>query len=160
MELNKNILRESHPSKYPFDIISSIPLNTYKTVADAYQGYHQVLLDKESSMLTTFTNEDMGRLRFLHTPQGLSSAGDAYCSRYGEVLHSIPRKARVVDDTLLYDFDIKQSFYHTFDFLVICIENGVTLNPKKFKFACKEVVSGLQCRLGQICAFRCYPAVH
>ena len=118
MELNKNFLRESHPSKYPFDIISSIPLNTYKTVADAYQGYHQVHLDKESSMLTTFMNEDMGRLRFLRTPQGLSSADDACCSRYGEVLHSIPRKARVVDDTLLYDFDIKQSFYHTFDFLL------------------------------------------
>ena len=118
-QLNKNCQRETHPNAYPFNLVSSIPLHTYKTVADAYQGYHQVLLDEESSQLTVFR--------------------DAYTHQFEEILVDVPRKHRLVDDTLLHDFDIETAFYHTFDFLMTCAANGVTLTPRKFKFARKEI---------------------
>ena len=57
-ELNKNCLRESNPTLPPLNIVSNIPFKTYKTVADAYQGYHQVLLDDESSKLATIITEE------------------------------------------------------------------------------------------------------
>ena len=108
--LNKSCLRETHPSMYPLDIVSNIPLYTYKTVADAFHGYHQVILDQESSKLTAFITE-YGRYRYLHTPLGLCSSGDAHSRRFEEVLIDIPRKHRLMDDTLLHDFTIKDAFF-------------------------------------------------
>lgn len=136
-QLNKVCSRETHPTDYPLDLVSSIPVHSYKTIADAYQGYHQVILDKESRKLTTFITE-FGRYHCCRPPQGLNSSGDAYTSRYSEVLSDILRLHRIVDDTLLHDVSIKESFYHTLDFLNTCGSNGVTLNPKKFKFCRKK----------------------
>ena len=139
-KLNSCCQRESHPNPYPFHVVSSIPLYTYKTVADAYNGYHQIALDSESSKLTTFITE-FGRFRYLRTPQGLCSAGDAYNSRYDQVLSDIPRKHRIVHDTVLHDSNIEEAFFHMFDFLLTCALNRVTLTPTKFKFGRKEVDS-------------------
>ena len=111
-QLNKSCLRETHPNEYPLSIVSNIPIHAYKTVADAYQGYHQVELDEPSSNLTTFIIE-LGRYRYRRSPQGLCSSGDAYTSRFSEILLDIPRLHRVVDDTLLYDTTIEDSFIHT-----------------------------------------------
>ena len=63
-ELNKNVKRETHYTPYPFNTISTIPIHSYKTVLDAKDGYLQVELDKESSLLTTFICM-FGRYRFL-----------------------------------------------------------------------------------------------
>ena len=49
--------RETHHTPRPFDAVSNIPPKSYKTVLDAYNGYHQVPLDEESSKLTTFITE-------------------------------------------------------------------------------------------------------
>lgn len=137
-ELNKQCLRETHPNSYPFHLVSTVPLYSYKTVVDAYNGYHQVLLDENSSKLTTFISE-FGRFRYLRTPQGLCSAGDAYNRRVDEILIDVPRKCRLVDDTLLYDDNITEAFFHAFDLLCTCAMNGITLNPTKFKFGKKTV---------------------
>ena len=51
----------------------------------------------------------------------------------------MPRKGKIVDDTILYDPNIEEAFHHTFDYLRLCAENGVTLNPEKFRFSRKEV---------------------
>ena len=45
----------------------------------------------------------------------------------------------MVNDTLLYDTNIKEAFYHTFDFLTRCAQNGIVLNKDKFQF-CKDTV--------------------
>ena len=57
----------------------------------------------------------------------------------------IPRKIKVVDDTLLYDKTIKDAFYHTLDYLSLCEANGIVINKDKFQF-CQDVVQfgGLQ----------------
>ena len=135
-EQNKNCLRESNPTLPPLNVISNIPYKTYKTVADAYQGYHQVLLDDESSKLATIITEG-GQFCYKRSLQGLISSGD--CGRYGQILEEVPRKHRVVEDTLLHDFSIREAFFHVFNFLTTCLKNGVTLNPTKFKFARKEI---------------------
>ena len=92
-------------------------------MADAFNGYHQIALDSESSKLTTFITE-FGRFRYLRTPKGLCSAGDAYNSLYDKVLSGIPRKHRIVDDTVLHDSNIEEAFFHTFDFLLTCLMNN------------------------------------
>ena len=50
-----------------------------------------------------------------------------------------PRKAKCIDDTILWDNSIEQAFSHTVDYLNVCCSNGITFNPKKFHFACDEI---------------------
>ena len=135
---NKACLRETHHTPPPFDMVSSVPPSSYKTVLDAFNGYHQVMLDEESRKLTTFITE-YGRYQYLRTPQGHCSAGDAYTKRYDDIVAGVERQCKCIDDTLLYDADIAQAFFHTFDYLTLCGSNGVTLNPSKFKFCRREV---------------------
>ena len=111
---------------------------TYKTVLDAYNGYHQVPLDKESVKLTTFITE-FGRYQYLRVPQGHTSSGDAYTRQYDDIIADVPRKHKITDDVLLDDTGIEASFWHAFDFLVLCWKNGVTINPTKFLFARRDV---------------------
>ena len=75
----------------------------------------------------------------MRIPQGHMSSGDAYTRRYDDIIADVPRKHKIVDDVLLHDFSIKQAFHHTYDYLAICRERGITVNPDKFKFAKKEV---------------------
>ena len=136
--LNKFIKRETHLSPTPFEAVSSVPPHMYKTKTDAYNGYHQVPLDVESQKLTTFITEN-GRYQYLRAPQGLSLSGDAYVHRYDDIIRDVKRKVKIIDDSLLYDIGIKEAFFHTFDYLCLCAENGVTLNPKKFEFCRKDL---------------------
>ena len=82
---------------------------------------------------------------YLRMPQGYLASGDAYTYRYDEVIKDIARKIKLVDDNLLYNANIKEAFYHTFDFLMRCAQNGIVLSKDKFQF-CKDAVQfgGLQ----------------
>lgn len=55
------------------------------TVLDAKDGFHQVKLDKESSLLTTFWTP-FGRYQYLRMPQGISSAPEEYQHHQNEAL--------------------------------------------------------------------------
>ena len=83
-------------------------------------GYHSIPLDEESQPLTTFITE-WGCFMYLRMPQGYVALGDTYTRRYDEIIKDIPRKIKVVDDTLLYDKTIKDAFYHTLDYLSLLL---------------------------------------
>ena len=76
--LNHTSLRETHHTRPAFDLVSSVPKHAFKTVADAYSGYHQIPLDKESRKLTTFITP-WGCYLYCRTPHGpLRFAGRFY----------------------------------------------------------------------------------
>ena len=137
-KLNAGCLRETHHTQAPFDMVSGVPLHSFKTVADAYWGFHQVELDEESRRLTTFITP-WGRYQYRRTPMGHCSASDAYTRRFDDAIQDVPRKYKCVDDTLLYDSSIEEAFWHTYDFLVTCAKKGITLKPEKFQFCRREV---------------------
>ena len=47
-KLNACCKRETHHTFAPFDMVSSVPVHTFKTTVDAHWGFHQVMLDEES----------------------------------------------------------------------------------------------------------------
>ena len=114
---NSQCKRETHHTASPFQLAMRMSPNTKKTVLDAVDGYHSVILDEESQPLTTFITE-WGRFMYLRMPQDYLESGDAYTRRYDEVIKDITRKIKLVDDTILYDTNFKEAFYHTFDFLM------------------------------------------
>ena len=136
--LNDQCLRETHHQESPFHLAMQVPAGAYKTVLDAVDGYHSVLLDEESQPLTTFITE-WGRYMYTRMPQGFIAAGDAYTSRYDQIIAEVVRKVKIVDDVLLYDFDIEKAFFHVFDFLCLAHQNGVVLNIIKFQFCQMDV---------------------
>ena len=44
-----------------------------------------------------------------------------------------------IDDGLLYDDDVESAFWHVFDHLKLCADNGVVFNKEKFRFSREEV---------------------
>ena len=60
--LNKCCFRETHHVKPPFLQARSIPRNTWKSVTDAWNGYHSVPLREEDRYLITFITQ-WGRYR-------------------------------------------------------------------------------------------------
>ena len=131
--------RQTHHTHTPWHIVSTIPAGQRKSCFDAFHGYHSLkLASEEDKNVTTFITE-WGNFRYKTCPQGFLSAGDAYTNRMDRLLQDMERQRRCVDDTLLYDSTIEQAFYRAGKFLETCGDNGIILNPKKFKFAESEV---------------------
>ena len=137
-ELNKATLREVHHTPSPINLVASVPGETLKTVIDAWNGYHSLILDEDSRKLTTFITE-WGRYRYCRGPQGYHGTGDAYTRRFDDITSEEERYVRCTDDGLLYDSDIESAFWHTFDHIKHCADNGIVFNREKFKFA-EEIV--------------------
>ena len=52
--LNRHCLRETHHVKPPFQQAKAVPPDTYKSVTDAWNGYHSVPVHPDDRHLTTF----------------------------------------------------------------------------------------------------------
>ena len=137
--LNQYCLRETHHVKPPFQQAKAVPLNTWKSVTDAWNGYHSVPIHPNDRHLTTFITP-WGRFRYKVAPQGFLASGDRY-TRFDEVIADVPRKTKCVDDTLLWDTELETHWWRMIDFLETLGNNGVVLNSdeSKFQFAQKEV---------------------
>ena len=134
--LNKWVKRDAYATESPFHIARRIPGHSWKTVTDAWNGYHSVPLHPDSRHLTTFITME-GKFRYTRTPQGANFAGDAYNRRHAKITAEFQRKETIVDDTCHYD-DVDQLDLHwwrTIDYLILCAKNGIILNPEKFQFA-------------------------
>ena len=42
--LNKHSLRQTFPMQSPFQLASQVPANTKKSMVDAWNGYHQIII--------------------------------------------------------------------------------------------------------------------
>ena len=136
--LNKYCKRETFVTESPFHLARKVPGDTWKTVTDAWNGYHSVPLRESDRHLTTFITP-FGRYRYRRAPQGFVSSGDGYNRRFDAVLSEFIRKERCVDDTIHFDTDLEEHWWRTIDFLIKVGEAGIVLNPKKFQFCKKSV---------------------
>ena len=136
--LNKFCLRETFAMESPFHLARRVPKDTWKTVTDAWNGYHSVPLRESDRHLTSFITP-FGRWRYTRAPQGFLSSGDGYNRRFDAVLAEFERKERCVDDTIHYDSDLQEHWWRTIDFLTRVGQAGIVLNPDKFQFAEQNV---------------------
>ena len=136
--LNKAAKRQAHPTESPFHQAMSIPRRTYKTVTDAWNGYHSIPLEESDRHYTTFITK-WGRYRYKVAPQGFRASGDGYTARYDEVTKDVTNCKRCVDDTLLFENTIEENFFKTCEYIHLVGSNGIILNKEKFQFCQKEV---------------------
>ena len=136
--LNKHCIREVHTNRSPFELARGVPSNTWRSITDAWNGFHSVPLCSEDKHLTTFITP-LGRYRYKRAPQGFASSGDGYNRRFDEVISNFERHKRCVDDTLIYDSDLEHHWWRVIEFLELVGNAGIVLNPKKFQF-CQKCV--------------------
>jgi len=138
--LNKFCKRETHPSKSPFHLARSVPGSSYKTVFDAWNGFHSVPIREEDRHYTTFITQ-WGLFRYVRAPQGFLSSGDGYNRRLDDILAHFERLVRCVDDSLLHDDDdkLREHWWRVIEFLEVAGNAGVVLNSDKFQFAQETV---------------------
>ena len=136
--VNKHAPRQTHHTKSPWTIASSIPSNKVKTVIDNWHGYHSVPIHPPDRHLTTFITQ-FGRYRYRTLPQGFTSAGDGYTQRMDQITGDEEDSERCVDDTILWDNDIEAAFFRICSLLTKCSESGCIFSPNKFQFAEEEV---------------------
>ena len=139
--LSKHCVREVHGMKSPFEQAKGIPANTWRTVTDAWNGFHSVPLREEDRHLTTFLSPNGQRYRYMRAPQGYASSGDGYNRRFSDVLGGFERHKRCVDDTIHYDGidKMRRHWWRTIDLLTLLGRNGIILNPDKLQFCQREV---------------------
>ena len=133
------VLKRSHCPLPTFDDISS-RLHGAKvfSVLDAKTGFWHVLLDEESSFMTTF-NTPYGRYRWLRMPFGIASAPEEWQRRMHEIIEGLRGVEVIADDFLIIGFGetqqdaIKDHDANLTKFLQRAREKGLKLNPEKTK---------------------------
>ena len=138
--LNKYCYREPHHVQSPFQQAKSIPSETFKTVLDAWNGFHSVPIRESDRHLTTFITP-FGRFRYKVLPQGFKASGDGYTRRYDEIIAEVERKTKAVDDTALWDDtnDLKSHWWRVIDYIDLVGRHGIILNPEKMQFCQTEI---------------------
>ena len=136
--LNRHCLRETHHVKPPFEQARQIPADTWKSVTDAWNGYHSVPLRAEDRHLTTFITH-IGRFRYKVAPQGFLASGDGYSRRFDEIISDIKQKTKIVDDTALWDSNLETHWWRMIEFIERLGQNGIILNKEKFQFAQRSI---------------------
>jgi len=75
--VNRAVLREPYPIPSFEELISKFNGATVFSTLDARSGYHQIPLDEDSSLYTTFITH-RGRFCFNHLPFGITSASEIF----------------------------------------------------------------------------------
>ena len=130
--LNKYVKRPVHPFSCVTEIIQSIPSTAnYFAKFDAVNGYFQIALDEESSMLTTFLLPS-GRYRYLRIPQGLNASSDEWCRRSDAVVDGLLWAKKIVDDILIWASTLQELQQRIEIIAQNCERLNVILSKKKF----------------------------
>ncbi|XP_046330984.2 uncharacterized protein K02A2.6-like [Haliotis rufescens] len=99
--LNEALKRSHYLMPTIDDILPELANAKYFTLADAKNGFWHIVLDKESSLLTTFETP-WGRFRWLRMPFGISPAPEEFQRRMDEALIGLPGVKAIHDDVLIY----------------------------------------------------------
>ena len=136
--LNRHCARETHATTPPFQQARLIPPKTWKSVTDAWNGFHSALIAEEDRHYTAFLTE-WGQYRYRVAPQGYVSSGDGYSRRFDKIIEKFERKTKITDDTALWDEDLQEHWWRIIDFLELVGKHGIVLNADKFQFCEREV---------------------
>jgi hypothetical protein len=140
--INRFVQRPVHPFPSPQQLLQCVghKAKVFATF-DAVQGYHQIPLDYESSLLTTFILPS-GRYRYTRAPMGLNASSDEWCARSDAALEGVDGVQKIVDDILIWAEDGNQLRERVEAVLSRCRQNGITLSRKKARWGNKVNFAG------------------
>ena len=100
-DLNRAIHHDHHKTFTVEEVTHKFVNSHYFTKLDAHHGYWSIVLDEESSLLTTF-NIPFGRYCFLCLPFGLVCSQDIFQKKMDQFLEECPGCIRITDDITVH----------------------------------------------------------
>ena len=111
--LNQWVEHPAYPVNTPHEAVHSVTTGSrWFSVMDAKNGYHQILLDKESQDYTCFM-APWGRFKFLRAPMGFISTGDKYNCEGDRAIAGVLDTTKIVDDILTVPGPFEESDHST-----------------------------------------------
>ena len=120
------------------EIASEFAGKTVFSTLDLKDGYWQVQLDEESSLLCTF-NTPFGRYRFTRMPFGIKSASEVFQKKNEEAFSGIPGIHIVADDIIIAAVNIEEHNQILRQVLERAREKNIKFNFDKLQLRVNEV---------------------
>ena len=136
--LNENIRRPHYPMQTLDDVTSRLTDAKFFSTLDVTHAYWSVMLDLESSYLTTFSSP-FGRWRFLRLPFGIKSSQDIFQQKMDSIFESLTGVTSIVDDLLVYGRTKQEHDQNLRQVLERARNKGVRFNPDKMRIGVTEV---------------------
>ena len=136
-DLNKAIHQNQWYSRAKDDILPDLADLSCFTLLVATSGCWHVLLDYESSILTTF-NTPWGKYKWLRLPFGLQISGDVIQERLDRVLKDISIVTGIADDVLCHGKIAIQRDMTVITLMETARANHLIFNSKEFVFRSRD----------------------
>ena len=142
--LNKALKRNEYPMKTIDDVLSEIQGAKYFSHFDMKNGFWHVVLDEESSFLTTFETP-FGKYRWTRLPFGVSVAPEEFQRRVDNALRDLPGVFAVHDDVIVWgkgttdELASQDHDKNVRKMLMRCREQGIQLNKEKVELKQREI---------------------
>ena len=131
-DLNKAIIREHYKAPTLEEITHKLCGATKFSKVDCYKGFFAYLMDKASSMKTTFnTIPRRGRYRYLRVPMGAKFSQDACQMKMDQILEGLPGVIAIHDDITIFGKSDDDHDANLIGLMERAKETGLTLNSKK-----------------------------
>ncbi|KAK7105846.1 hypothetical protein V1264_017174 [Littorina saxatilis] len=168
--LNKALKRNDYPMKSIDDALESMVGAKIFSHFDMRNGFWHVVLDDESSLLTTFETP-FGKFRWTRMPFGASVCPEEFQRRVDDALNGLPGVFAVHDDVIVWgsgDTEKEAAKDHDQNvrlFLQRCREKNIKLNKEKVEYRKTEVSylghviskDGLKCDMKKVDAIKSFP---
>lgn len=134
--LNKYIIRDYELIPKPEEILSKLKGYKYFSVLDCQDGFYQLKLTEESSLLCTF-HTPFGKYKFNRLPQGISSSPEVYQRHNIKIFGNL---AEVYFDDLIIFAKTKEELDKKLELVLeTARKNNVKFNKNKFQYCQTEV---------------------
>ena len=127
-DVNKAIKRDHYKIPTIEEITHQLAGSKKFTKVDGTSSYLCIVLDYESSLLTTF-NTPWGRYRFIHLPWGLTCAQDIFQWMMDQILECCEGAIGIADDIIIHRKDDEEHDLHRF--MCVAHEHGLVFNGDK-----------------------------
>lgn len=140
-KLNDCIVDDKFPLPNITEILDSLSGSIYFSHLDLYQGYYQVILDKQSRNCTAFTTNS-GQYQMKRLPMGLKTSPSAFSRVMSVALSGLTFEQCFVylDDLIVFGRSLDIHNKHLINVLERLRKVNLKLNPEKCKFLQKEIL--------------------
>ena len=137
-DLNKSIKPEHFQIPIKEDILGKLANASFFSKLEATAGFHQIRLDRPSSILTTF-NTPYGRYRYLRLPMGICSAPEVFHKTVHQFLEECEGTSVYMEDIIVSGSNLEEHNKHLTKTLQKWSQVGLVLNIDKRVFRQAEL---------------------
>ena len=130
LDLNEAICRDHHKMPTVEEVVHEIVHSHFFTKLDAHHGYWSIILNQDSSLLTTFKSP-FGRYCFLQLPFGLVCSLDIFQKKMDQILEETQGCIGIIDDITIHSHTEVEHDAHLQDLMWIACKYNLVFNPQK-----------------------------